>query len=342
MLNIFMNLYNIFNIILSINNLINGFKIFMNNKLKLNDLKRFSLLSKVIYDYDYKNVHKHYNKNNYIFDINKNNLENITTDFTQTNNIYFNVNQFITSLDNKDFIKNTEKYLSLLNNFFPNIKFYSYFYDKKKIFLFILLNHVDKEIIVIFKGSQYRDEWIQNLKLKEKIIDFNEKKYKIHSGMYDMYRDDNIDTNIIYILKNLFNYFPKYRKIFTGHSKGTINNILLSFELTTKLDKKYNYEIFNLGTPPLFNYDFGLYLHNHSNIFINNVMNDLDIITLLPLNKYHVGLEILLKNNNITIKKHMGPYKLENRITFNNILKSIESHDLNAYIKKIFENKIIY
>lgn len=314
--------------IILINNINLSYKISLNN-----DLKRLSLLSKLIYDYDY--IHKHKEKKDLKFNIEKDNYIDITNKrFHIKNNIYFNLKQFITKLNNNDFIKDSDKYFDLLNIYFPNIQIYGYFYNKKRLHSLILLNNDNKEIIVVFRGSQYKDEWCKNLKIFEKEIKFDNLKNTFHNGILNMYTDDNIDNNIIYILEKLFNYYPNYRKIFTGHSRGSINSILLSMELFNKLDKKYNYEIFGFGTPPLFNYKLALYLHNHPNIIINNIINELDIVTLLPY-KYHIGKEIILKDK-IIINNHKLPYKISNKINIKNIPISIINHDLNIYIKKIF------
>ena len=306
------------------------------------DLKRFSLLSKLIYDYDYvhEDIHNYKYKEKFKINTDKNVSQNITLDFIKKNNIYFNLVQFITFLNGKDFIKSSEKYFDLLNNFFPDLQIYGYFYTKKNLHSIILLNTKNKEIIVVFRGSQTLKEWINNLKFEEKTIPFKN-QFKIHKGLYNMYANDNIDNNIIYILKNLFDYFPKYRKIFTGHSKGNIISILLSLELEAKLDKKYNYEIFGFGSPLILNYPLAEYLHTHPNIKIYNTVNYMDFITILPFkNKFHAGTEILLKDNKMCITEHEKPYKICQKSNLRNIFKSICSHDLNKYIKNIFHDKI--
>ena len=107
------------------------------NSINLNnDLKKLSLLSKLIYDYNYLGNHpikKNYIINNNInnginllSNLNSNEINNIssemskmdnnndiTFDFVQKNNIYFNLMQFVTYLNNQDFIKNSEEYFHL-------------------------------------------------------------------------------------------------------------------------------------------------------------------------------------------------------------------------------------
>lgn len=329
-------------------NIIFGLKInnykpsFINNKNNnlskkdnlYNDLKKTSLLSKLIYEYNFVNDNNI--KNNFTVIPDLNIPTNLTFDFIKRNNIYFNLVQFITFLDNRRFIKSTDKYFNLLNVFFPNTQIYGYFCNKNRLYALIIINRNLKEIIVAFRGSQYIDEWCKNLYTDEKELVFNN-KFKIHEGIYNMYSENNADNNLIYILKNLYEYYPKYRKIFTGHSRGSINSILLSLELNTILNEKYDYEIFSFGSPPIFNKELGTYLHNHPKIKIYNIINNMDIVPLLPLyNKFHIGDEILLKDKNAIIKKHDNPYKFNNNISIKNIGISILQHDLNNYIDNIF------
>lgn len=300
-------------------------------------IKKAALLSKLIYEYDYiNNNHTNTNKQKYMIDVkqNMNITTNITSDFVEKNNIYFNLVQFIALIDNKDFVKDTAKYFDVLNKKFENSEIYGYFYDKTRLHSLIILNHKYKEIIVVFRGSQYIDEWYKNLCIYETPIAFSP-NYKIHKGIYSMYSAKEIDQNILYVLKNLFEFFPDYKKIFTGHSKGGIDSILLAFELDCKLSNKYEYEIYTFGNPPIFNKNFANYLHKHPNITIFNVINPDDIICILPFpNRFHIGIEVLLKDNGIFYIYHKTPFKTYFNIF--NILFSIINHDLNTYIKKIY------
>jgi hypothetical protein len=299
-----------------------------------NDLKKLSLLSKLIYEYNYVNINNE--KENYIINQNINIQSNFTTNFIQNTNIYFNVMQYITFLNKKSYFNaKSDKYFDMLNKKFPDTQIYGYFYNKKRLHALILLNHKYNEIIVVFKGSQYIDEWANNIILYEKKILFDN-KFSIHKGIYDMYSNDDIDKNILYILKNLYHYFPNYRKIITGHSKGAINSLLLADELINSIEEKYNYEIFTFGCPPIFNYKFGSYLHNHPQLKIYNVMNKYDIITsfIIPY-RYHIGNEIQLDGKNISFIKHDKPYRISFYDTLLHFYTSFINHDMNRYIENI-------
>lgn len=330
-----MYIISIINYCLTLFNIIYSFNInnIANKNLDIihNDLKKTSIFSKLIYDYDYCNKYNH--KKNI-------KIENciITLDLIKKNNIYFNENQFFTHLDKKYFTKKTEIYFNNLQNDYPNTEIYGYFYNKNRLHSLILLNHKHKEIITVFRGSQYTDEWINNLIFQEKEITFN-KKYKIHRDILYMFTYNKIDNNMVYILNKIFNLYPKYRKIFTGHSKANIESILLILKMIDIIDIKTKYEIFSYGNPQIFNYELGDFLHRQNNIKIYNIVNDLDIITLLPI-RYHIGDEILLHDNSIKIIKHEHPYTLKNNIMMKNLLLSIQNHDMNRYITNIFNSKM--
>lgn len=340
-----MNIYSFLQYLLIIGNTF-GFIINASNKLNINkvkinnidkksiiydDIKKMSILSKLIYEYDFLNEINNIKKDYKV------NLDNeLPINILKNSNMCFNLMQTFTYLDNKHFFTKSNNYYDLFNKHFKNTEIYGYFCNKDRLHSLILLNHDSKEITVIFRGSQYLEEWIQNLKIYETEILFN-KKYKIHNGIYNMYKSNDIDKNIIYILKNLFNYYPKYRKILTGHSRGGTCTILLGFELLSKLKIQYNYDIYTFGSPPIFNEELSKVLHNNNHLKIYNIINENDIIGRLPfINKYQIGNEIEINNNNITLKNNNSPYKVKNKIGFNDIFLSITNHDLNNYIHKIF------
>lgn len=312
-----MKLLNIFSYFIIFTNVI-GYKL-VNKNLKIknmnvnnnininigkihNDLGKMSLLSKIIYDCDYNEKNKKPELNSKLNFIRCNKFNCIKLDYL-------------------DILSKSELYKN---------------YDcKNRLQSIILINHESEEIIVIFRGSIYLEEWIKNLDLTEINLDFNN-KFKIHRGIYQMYKENNLFIELDYLYKK----YPKYRKIFTGHSRGSINSILMAFELDSKLSDKYNYEIFGFGTPPIFNSFLGDYLNKKENIKIYNVVNHDDIITLLKLkNKFHIGEEILLDNDKIIIKKHDKPYNINNCVKFTNFLKSIINHDLCRYIENIISKK---
>jgi len=294
--------FNLFNKNLKNKNINISKNIYENIEKIHNDLGKMSLLSKIIYDSDYNEKNK------------KEEFENLNLN----SKINLRCNNFnCIKLD----------YLNILSK----SEYYKNHDSKNRLQSIILINHDLEEIIVIFRGSIYLDEWMKNLDIKEVELEFD-KKFKIHRGIYEMYKENNLFLK----LRDLYKHYPKYRKIFTGHSRGSINSILSVLELDSKLYEKYNYEIFGFGTPPIFNFLLGDYLNKKNNIKIYNVVNNEDIITLLKLkNRFHIGEEILLNNHKIIIKKHNNPYNINNCIKFTNFFKYIENHDLCNYIENI-------
>jgi hypothetical protein len=302
-----------------------------------NEIQKFSLLSKLIYEYDFHNINNIKdvnNKNNYVLDISSNQKTNLTFDFINNHNVYFSSEQYVSFLHDNNFAEKTKEYFNILNNKIPNSQIYGYF-CKNRLYSLILINHEFEEIVVVFRGSQYNDEWLYNFYINERNLDFN-KNYSMHNGIYTMYAYNNIDKNIVYILKNLYEYFPNYRKIITGHSKGAISSILLSFELLNTINKNYNYEIYSFGNPPLFNYKLADTLHHHPNLKIYNIMNKHDIVSSIPFPfHYQIGDEIILDGKNTQIVHHPSPYKISFFDTVLNFYNSIAQHDMDIYVKNI-------
>jgi hypothetical protein len=310
---------------------INGNKISNNiEKINLNKIYKMAILSKTIYDYDFNNK----NKKDSLCLLSKFDLKNnLSIDTIKTNNIYFNTEQYVSYLNTENFSKEAKNYLDFISNNFPDTEIYGYFNNKNRLHSLIIINHKIEEINIVFRGSMYFDEWINNLLIKESSIPFN--NLKIHSGILKLYKHNDINNNILYILKNLFEYFPKYKKIFGGHSKGTILSFLTIIDLLYILDYDYTYEVICFGSPQILNKNIADFLHNNDKIKISNVINENDIICNLPFNnKYQVGLEILMKNNDIMINEYDKPYNSKINV-FNNFFKSISNHDLKKYIHKL-------
>jgi hypothetical protein len=267
-----------------------------------------------------------------------NKKNNLSIDTIKNNNIFFNIHQHVSLLNIDNFSKEAKSYLNLISNNFHGTEIYGYFNNKNRLHSLIIINHKLEEINIVFRGSMYLDEWISNLMIKETYIPYS--NFRIHSGILQLYVNNNINNHTLYILKNLFEYFPKYKKVFGAHSKGTILSFLTVIELLFKLDNKNdNYEIICFGNPHILNKELATFLHKHTNLKIYNVINENDIISHLPFTtKYQIGIEILLKDNDIIINKYKEPYQYKVNI-FNNFWESIKNHDLKEYINKL--NKYI-
>ena len=288
----------------------------INKKIIYYDLKKTSLLSKMIYDIDMENIDSKSDK--------------IVEKYIE------NANVILKYLDQKQFFKNNDIYNKLLYNYFPSKDIIGFF-NHHKIYSIILLDHQKKEINTIFRGSNYIDEWIQNLNLFETNLDFCP-EYKIHSGIYNMYKYENSDKIIINILKKIFVEYPNYKKIFCGHSKACCNSILTAFQILN--DKEFMKNLINkeltvycYGSPPIFNLELAEKIFHTPYLNIFNVINETDIIPNLPY-KYHVGNEVFINKKNIIINNKNNPYKYDN-IHYNTIFEGISNHDLNKYIDNI-------
>lgn len=315
-------LFNITTILsLNIQNSIQLFKKYTSSNLfntdlllyKLDDIQRTSILSKLIYDIKYPNHDiKNMLKYNCLIDIN----------YINTNNILFNDFSFCEKL-NKDILNDKYK------NLYDNIDIFGYFnYDR--IHSLILIDHSRNEINIVFRGSNYMDEWIDNINIFETKIDFSD-HFFIHQGIYNNYKKN--EENMEFILNIIFKKYSTYKKIFTGHSKGCINSLLTAYKyLLNDKENKQKYNIYLYGNPPILNYDIAQELNENLNIY--NIINNNDIVCKLPY-KYHVGKEIFIHNNIINIHHHNSPYKLE-PLCIIKICDGITDHDMNGYIHNLY------
>ena len=319
----------------------NGFKIYENKiinnqfitKSTFNKIYKRALLSKTIYDSDFTNKNNEVKKDSLCILSKLDKKNNLSIDIIKNNNIYFNTDQHVSYLETENFSKEAKSYLDFISTNFPDNEIYGYFNNKNRLHSLIVINHKLEEINIVFRGSMYLDEWINNLIIEEKKIPYN--NFTIHSGILQLYTNNKINDHILYILKNLFEYFPKYKKIFGGHSKGNTLCFLTIIELLFKLDNNDNFEIVCFGNPQILNKDIADFLHKDSRLKIYNVINENDIISYLPFNdKYQIGIEILLKDNDIIINKYNSPFHCKINI-FKNYSKMIKNHDLKEYIRKI-------
>ena len=79
-----------------------------------NEIQKLSILSKIIYEYDFTNINNINNinyKNNYILDISSNKNTNLTFDFINNNNIYFSLDQYVSFLHDNNLSKKQKNIL---------------------------------------------------------------------------------------------------------------------------------------------------------------------------------------------------------------------------------------
>jgi predicted lipase len=266
----------------------------------IDKIKKFSFLSKIIYSY----------KNN--------NIINIDSNTPTKNNWIINKNEFLMKND------------TIIYDIFYN--------EKNNMNCIILINHKNKEIFTVFKGTSTFTDWFYNFDiLPVPIAKCN--LFSVHSGVYKLYHSNNFNNNIINSLININKKYKPYKNYICGHSRGGVHSQLLSFELNNKITN-LNIEVYTFGSPFLLNKSFANYLTNNKKIIIYNIINEYDPI---PYVKFYYaepfGNILILKDNSLLSNIKFNQNKQSNLIllynSIININKYINNHNISSYYTNI-------
>eukprot|EP00588_Corethron_pennatum_P013729 CAMPEP_0194269444 /NCGR_PEP_ID=MMETSP0169-20130528/3603_1 /TAXON_ID=218684 /ORGANISM="Corethron pennatum, Strain L29A3" /LENGTH=454 /DNA_ID=CAMNT_0039011087 /DNA_START=86 /DNA_END=1450 /DNA_ORIENTATION=+ len=126
-------------------------------------------------------------------------------------------------------------------------KFANEIYRKTALVYSVIVNRSSKEIIIVFRGSINRKDWLTNFKFALRtppvIEEIANKKAKVHRGFSDyLLRKSKTEGNsqldqILNVLKDVYAYtapgrdYSDYKLVITGHSLGGSLSQLLSFIL---------------------------------------------------------------------------------------------------------------
>lgn len=272
----------------------------------IDKIKKFSFLSKIIYSY----------KNNNI--INNNIDSNIDNNILTKNNVIIKKNEFLMKND------------TIIYNIFYN--------ENNNMNCIILINHKNKEILTVFKGTSTFTDWFYNFDIFPVPI-AKHKLFTVHSGVYKLYHSNNFNDDIINSLININKKYKQYKNYICGHSRGGVHSQLLSFELNN-VNAKLNIEVYTFGSPFLLNNAFTDYLTNNKKIMINNIINEYDPIPYIKFyyakpfgNIFILKNNLLLSNISFIQEKQSNLILLYNSII--NINKYINNHNVSSYYANI-------
>lgn len=277
--------------------------------MSIHKILKYSILSKLPYDYikkedtyNYFNELSHHEKRKKYYD----------------NNI----------LD--DFKKN-----------FPSFHLNHIYHNSEGMNCMISVDHNDKDIYCVFKGTVNLFDWKKNFDiLPVSISDNND--FKLHRGIYNIYTKDKFNKLILRKFSKVFNKNSQYNINIIGHSRGGIHALLMAYEIN-KLFPNTNVTITTFGSPFLLNKKFTQYFNNNNNFNIYSVIDKNDIVPYIPFYySNEVGNIIVLDNNNYhkIIKDDKNNNKLNINIfnfffgiIFNTF--SLINHDIKSYVDKL-------
>ena len=167
----------------------------------------------------------------------------------------------------------------------------------------------DDTLIITFRGSDSKKDWMFNLDFCKKVIPYNNfrSKIKVHSGFINAYRSRNVREKIRkFVTKEI-------RKIrLTGHSYGAALAILCAVDLQYSFNDR-DYEVVVFGCPRIGNKAFRN-SYNRRIFKTLRIENKNDIITKVPfrfMGYYHVGTRILIGRNSIFSLPGMNKHTLQ-------------------------------
>jgi len=210
------------------------------------------------------------------------------------------------------------------NNYYINK-----FFDINGVQIAIVLNHQDKIINLVFRGSDELSDWLFNFHIFKKQIsnNINIKNIKVHSGFYKLLFKNNLYTDIQNEIINLKKQYTNYTLNITGHSLGgalaTLFGYFLSYSIS---DKIY---IFSFASPRVGNRNWANIFNKKENLLHYRFVNQKDIITAIPyFYYYHCGNYININKKNSIDYINKEDYKDINSIKN---YHSIKDHGIERY-----------
>lgn len=167
------------------------------------------------------------------------------------------------------------------------------FFDINGVQVAITLNHTDKRINIIFRGSDQFSDWFYNFFLLKKHINNN---IRVHSGFNKLLCKNNLYSDIINEINQLKNKYTTYKINIVGHSLGGALATLFAYYLSCYITS--NIYIFTFASPRVGNKYWAHTFNNKENLIHYRFVNQKDIITAVPyISYYHCGHYININNN---------------------------------------------
>jgi hypothetical protein len=158
----------------------------------------------------------------------------------------------------------------------------------------ITVNHTDKRICVVFRGSCNLNSWYYNL--NSNALDIRN-GICLHNGFCNQLFETNLYFRICNLIRSTIRDFPEYDIVISGHSSGGAIGTILGYLLSFELPEQHIY-IISFGSPRVGNYEFKKDFESRTNLTHYRIVNTNDIIAQFPIYNYtHVGTDIYLHSD---------------------------------------------
>jgi hypothetical protein len=204
----------------------------------------------------------------------------------------------------------------------------------------IILDHTEKNIVVVFRGSESLLDWYHDLLFLKHPLSNG---VKVHKGIYKQLMTDGVYEFIRNEIIFLWNEYPEYRIFITGHSLGAGLATLFSFlfaewcisDNITINGKIPHIVCISFASPRIGNKIFKNKFETLNNLQHFRCYNSRDIVTGVPLYRYyHTGTRIKCKKDTLTALND------KDKIGSNTRKWNIKEHTRNQYCKRFTQNDL--
>jgi len=246
--------------------------------------------------------------------------------YNENNKFIFKINQtlldFYNNIDYSFDIYQREA-LSYLKDIIPNGKMLKFIDNvETDIQLGIIENDIKKSLAIVFRGTDAYQDWLYDCTFCKTKLDDD---VRVHSGFYNHLMsvyDEIIEVIDEFLIKD-------YNIYICGHSLGGGESLILSYLLSKKTSNLI--KVITFGAPKVGNYYWKQKYESITNVIHYRITNKTDIITKLPINYYHVGINIHIYEDKMIINN-------DEYIIFHNIF----DHLITSYYNNFYGKKILY
>jgi hypothetical protein len=181
----------------------------------------------------------------------------------------------------------------------------------------VLVSHLHKEILVVFRGSQPPVDrpgivdWITDLN----ILPVGKREFgpgaTVHNGFLKQFEDSvardgttRSATDFLQLVPYLNEQHPDYRVVVTGHSLGAGVATVCAARLFPLLQESTSKFLITFGSPRVGNKKFVEWLTGLANVCCYRVVNGYDVVTkvpTLPILWHHVGRVLWLTKGRVLL-----------------------------------------
>ena len=195
----------------------------------------------------------------------------------------------------------------------------------------VTTSEVNKRIVVVFRGSESRTDWMYDLMITK--IRLRDNVY-VHQGFHRQLHENNNYESLVEKVKELIEKYPDYEIYITGHSLGAALATLFGYELSHEIEN--NIKVISFASPRVGNQYFKTSYEAKENLTHYRITNDRDVVTAFPMYRYkHIGTNICLHQDNYEVYEKYE-YTMFKYSLFN--CWRVSDHNIELYYNRLKSN----